>query len=150
MKTKEGYGTDVLFAVGSVRFRTRHKRGGECRAWVKIAEPSVWILRSQFVWISKNGPIPKGMVIHHKDEDKTNDAIENLMMVSKSQHLAMHRGSFLKKAIQSFVETRRLLRWTTKSQTKRSGRHPKNCQCGIHSVPKRDQRSAAALDLPPK
>lgn len=122
--------------VGTVRVRTRHKRGGERRAFVKVAEPNEWVLMARHVWEQANGPIPPGMGIHHKDEDKLNDTLANLELVSKADHLAIHRAEFKDRAIVGFVAARRKSRWTTKSATKRVGRHPKDCDCPLHRTSK--------------
>ena len=42
------------------------------------------------VWEHHNGPIPDGFDIHHIDHDKWNNAVENLMLVSKDEHTRMH------------------------------------------------------------
>lgn len=34
--------------------------------------------------------VPKGFVIHHIDENKDNNLIENLMLLSKSEHSKLH------------------------------------------------------------
>ena len=44
----------------------------------------------RWVWINHFGAIPKGMDIHHKDGDKGNNEIENLEMMSRSDHLKRH------------------------------------------------------------
>jgi len=44
----------------------------------------------RWVWINYHGAIPKGMDIHHKDGDKDNNEIENLEMLSRSEHLKRH------------------------------------------------------------
>jgi hypothetical protein len=38
------------------------------------------------VWEFYNGPIQKGWDIHHIDEDRTNNAIENLECLPKAEH----------------------------------------------------------------
>ena len=48
------------------------------------------IKRCRYVWESINGPIPKGMVIHHLDENKLNDEISNLVCITRSQHTSIH------------------------------------------------------------
>ena len=52
--------------------------------------------RKQFehrlVWEAHYGPLPDGMLIHHKDGDKTNNAIENLMAVTPKDHRRYHAG----------------------------------------------------------
>jgi hypothetical protein len=44
----------------------------------------------RWVWINHHGAIPKGMDIHHKDGNKDNNDIENLEMLSRSDHLKKH------------------------------------------------------------
>jgi hypothetical protein len=110
--------------IGTVRIRTRHKRSGEQRAWVKVAEPNEWKLRAQVVWEEHHGPIPRGMVVHHRDENKLNDAIENLQLLTKAKHLDEHRAAYLPKSLASLIQARRSRRWSTKSATKHTGRPP--------------------------
>lgn len=120
------------YPIGTIRVRTRRKRN-DTRAFIKIEEPNTWILYAHFVWEEAHGAIPVGMSVHHEDGNRLNDAIENLLLVSKADHLAIHRPEFKDKAIASFVEARRTQKWSTKSDTKRTGRHPRNCTCPIHS-----------------
>lgn len=44
----------------------------------------------RWVWLNERGPIPKGMDIHHVDGDKSNNNIENLELLSRSEHLKRH------------------------------------------------------------
>ena len=76
-------------AVGSVKIRMYH---GKMRACQKVAEPNTWRLRSQVVWESVNGQLPKGYTIHHKDRDVSNDDISNLELLSRGEHLQEHRA----------------------------------------------------------
>lgn len=46
--------------------------------------------RARKVWRAKNGDIPKGYHIHHKDGDFTNNTIENLVCISASEHSKLH------------------------------------------------------------
>lgn len=110
--------------IGTVRVRTRHGRGGERRAFVKIADPNVWELRARVTWETAHGAIPRGMGIHHRDDNKLNDAIDNLELVSKARHLEIHRPEFQAKCIATLVSARKERRWSTKSATKRTGRPP--------------------------
>ena len=48
------------------------------------------VLMHRYVWGYYNGVIPDGYVIHHKDEDKTNNAIENLECLLNSVHSTYH------------------------------------------------------------
>ena len=58
---------------------------------MKVSEPNVWKLRAQVVWEESNGPLPRGMVIHHENGDKLDDRLENLAACTKAEHLAHHR-----------------------------------------------------------
>lgn len=42
-------------------------------------------------WQRKNGPIPKGMELHHKDFNPFNRDLNNLILVSKKKHKRIHR-----------------------------------------------------------
>jgi predicted Zn-ribbon and HTH transcriptional regulator len=75
--------------IGSVTHRT-HKYDRE-RAWVKIAEPNIWIINADFVWMQHGGTIPRGFVVHHLDGDTLNDGIGNLALVSRAHHINTHR-----------------------------------------------------------
>lgn len=44
----------------------------------------------QLQWLAWKGIIPKRFVIHHKDENKENDHIDNLNCMSKSEHRKYH------------------------------------------------------------
>jgi hypothetical protein len=115
---------DRSVPIGTVRIRTRHKRSGEQRAFIKIAEPNVWILRARHIWEQARGPIPRGMGIHHKDRNKLNDDLGNLELVSKAEHIDEHRDEYRDKTTAALVAARKERRWSTKSDTKRTGRPP--------------------------
>lgn len=42
------------------------------------------------VWEAHNGPIPEGMLVHHKDHDKWNNDIANLELLSRVGHAEEH------------------------------------------------------------
>lgn len=91
---KPGRVGDKWLPVGTVSIRTDHARSGRQRAFVKLAEPNVWRERALISWESMNGPIPSGMVIHHRDRDSLNDDPENLALISRADHLREHRHEF--------------------------------------------------------
>lgn len=43
-----------------------------------------------YMWEKYNGKIPKGYEIHHKDENKGNNEIANLMCMTRKEHLKWH------------------------------------------------------------
>lgn len=42
-------------------------------------------------WLKYHGDIPKGYVIHHKDGNKLNWNIDNLELLSRSEHIKEHK-----------------------------------------------------------
>lgn len=59
--------------------------------WMKQDER--WTKRSHVAFLENNPEIkqiPKGFVIHHKDRDKLNDNINNLVLMDNSTHGKLH------------------------------------------------------------
>jgi hypothetical protein len=117
-------GVAATCPVGTVRIRTRHKRRGDRRAYVKVAEPGVWVLRARVVWEQAHGPIPRNVGIHHKDRNTLNDALENLELMNKSQHVNEHRAEWEAKRIAAVRKANTGRTWSTKSKEKFTGRPP--------------------------
>jgi hypothetical protein len=74
--------------VGSVTVRIYK---GTRRAWVKVAEPKEWRLRALVVYEQAFGPVPRGLVVHHRDHDSLNDVPENLVAITRAEHAQEHR-----------------------------------------------------------
>lgn len=53
------------------------------------AEGRFW-LEHDYIWYLYNGDIPKGYVIHHKNQIRTDNRISNLQLMSRSEHIALH------------------------------------------------------------
>lgn len=70
--------------VGSVVFNTNKER-----MMVKGADGK-WRYRARVVWADAHGPIARGLFIHHINEDKTDDRLENLQALTNSDHMALH------------------------------------------------------------
>jgi hypothetical protein len=71
-------------------FRRAERQGGS-RAGGKLR---TYFLHKQ-VWVDHHGPIPTGMVVHHKDENPANNEIGNLELKTPSRHSKDH-GSIYK------------------------------------------------------
>lgn len=44
----------------------------------------------RYIWEQARGPVPKGYVVHHIDHDPENNHIDNLCVMSQSEHMAHH------------------------------------------------------------
>lgn len=51
-------------------------------------------LAHHIVWETANGPIPVGYELHHIDCNKHNNDLENLMLVTRSEHQRIHSPHF--------------------------------------------------------
>ena len=52
----------------------------------------------RMVWEYYNGPIPEGCHVHHRDGDKCNNNIENLVLLDGHEHLHEHMSTPERKA----------------------------------------------------
>lgn len=60
---------------------------------VKVEEPNKWKPKHKVVWEAANGKVPKGYIIIFRDNDKTNTAIGNLMLITHRTHAILnHTG----------------------------------------------------------
>lgn len=65
-----------------------YDRKGYPLVWVDGKSVKLHVL----VWERANGPKPKGYEIHHRDEDKTNYDLTNLVLLSPVEHQRTHAG----------------------------------------------------------
>jgi hypothetical protein len=61
---------------------------GYAIVWVDGKNRKVHVLE----WEKHNGPKPAGYIVHHKDHNKANWTIDNLQLVTQSDHLRIHAG----------------------------------------------------------
>ena len=45
----------------------------------------------KLVWEAFNGPVPEGCQIHHRDKNKLNNNLSNLICLNKKEHNALHK-----------------------------------------------------------
>jgi hypothetical protein len=58
---------------------------------IKVVGCRRWPFEHRLVWEAIHGPIPKGHVIHHRNENRTDNRIENLELCSSnSDHFSKH------------------------------------------------------------
>lgn len=58
---------------------------------IKIADPGKWKGKHKIIWEESNGPIPKNHVVIFADGNKLNLDIENLLLITRRQLMAMNR-----------------------------------------------------------
>ncbi len=85
---KPGQSAHNKLPIGSETIRTYK---GKKRAWIKIHEPNEWKLKAVYVYELINGPLPKGLVVHHTDHNSMNDLPDNLQALTRSQHIIEHK-----------------------------------------------------------
>lgn len=56
-------------------------------------------LQHVLVWEAAHGPVPPGHSLHHINEDKTDNRIENLALVDKLTHKRLHGGCELRDGV---------------------------------------------------
>lgn len=88
-----------LFDYDDITGVLTHKANGREAGWVKpdgtrkLKVSGKSYLAHYVVWEMFNGEVPKGFIVNHKDSDRRNNVIENLELVSKTQHLqAYHQN----------------------------------------------------------
>ena len=59
------------------------------------------------VWEYHNGAIPDGYHVHHVDEDKTNNDIGNLKIISAGDHVNIHRANNEKARLEAFRNSKK-------------------------------------------
>ncbi|MDR3173379.1 MAG: HNH endonuclease [Treponema sp.] len=59
--------------------------------YVKTARPNVWKMKHLVIWEAAHGPVPEGHRVIFADRDKTNFALENLILVTKGELAVMNR-----------------------------------------------------------
>jgi len=78
------------FPTWTVRVRLVN---GTRRAFIKLPSGD-WRWRSVWRWEQWNGcSLPRGMNVHHKDENTLNDAIDNLEVLTLAEHMQRHRDT---------------------------------------------------------
>jgi len=76
MKDSKG---KFIETTGSTRYKRKEKNG-------------INMQHSRYVWEQHNGPIPNGYLIHHINENKKDDRLENLKMMTSKEHNRLHHA----------------------------------------------------------
>lgn len=62
---------------------------------IKVAEPRTWRPKHRVLWEAENGPVPAGSVLIFADGDKTNTAIDNLILVTRAELAVLNKNRLL-------------------------------------------------------
>ena len=56
----------------------------------KVINKRVTIHKHRKIWIETFGEVPEGHIIHHKDGNKKNNSLDNLLCISRKDHALLH------------------------------------------------------------
>jgi hypothetical protein len=119
----DGRGCHLNHSRGPNHYRWNHNAIYDDRGYKKVrvgrnhslADPNGYAYEHLIVWISAGNALPKsGELIHHKDENKEDNRIENLELKTKAAHNSLHNakrgrdvnGRFLPKAAGRLLDGR--------------------------------------------
>lgn len=85
---KKGQIPHNKLSLGSIV--ARQAKNDVVRKWVKIKEPNIWIEYSKYLWLKAGRKLVKDMVLHHKNNNSTEDRLGNLILVSRVEHPKLH------------------------------------------------------------
>jgi hypothetical protein len=68
---------------------------GYLRACINVGGKQMHFMVHRIVWVSVNGPVPKGHQVDHGDTDKQNNAISNLEAVTGRVNMARAKAAGL-------------------------------------------------------
>lgn len=64
------------------------------RVWLKVREHGtkwqMWRRRAYVVWEAASGPVSPGRLLHHINEDCSDDRLDNLQLVTRAEHARIH------------------------------------------------------------
>ena len=76
---------------------------GTWRNHIKVAEPNSWESHAVFLWKKAYGKIKEGCVMHHINKNALDDRLDNFQMLSRVEHLEMHREDYKKNQGSRFI-----------------------------------------------
>lgn len=86
---KKGHSGNEMKPVGATRICSK-----DGYVMVKVAMPNKWRLKHVVEWEMHNGKVPAGHRLWFKDNDRTNWAIDNLMLISRAQGAVINKMGF--------------------------------------------------------
>lgn len=116
----EGRTKDGCFApiTGKTRYRVSQRNGRRMTA-------------QRAVWIDAYGTIPRGYYIHHKDKNPRNNALDNLLAVTITEHNRIHAHSPWNKGLTVGSSVKLAEAHKTKGLSKTMGKYPMFIQARV-------------------
>jgi len=75
------------------RFNTQPTRNiGKRGYWLIYVPGRRWIKEHHYIWEKNHGPLPEGQVIHHINFDRLDNRIENMRLMTQSEHMKLHQA----------------------------------------------------------
>jgi hypothetical protein len=98
-----GFAARLWRPIGTVTIRhdlpflwQKRRRGpkstrGKARRWIKVKDDGRlqdrWVPYALYLWEKRNGPVPDGLIVVHKDGNQMHDVIDNLIIVNRRRHI---------------------------------------------------------------
>lgn len=90
-------------------------------AYVYVPSLGRPIKRSKFVLDCVGISVPRGYIIHHKDEDRLNDDPSNLEVMTGTEHVQLHHtGRISSEENRKNIRTASVSRWTNEAKEEHS------------------------------
>ena len=95
-----------------------------------LADPNGYAYEHLVVWVAAGRPRPqRGEIIHHVNEDKTDNRIENLRLMTRAEHSQMHSDAMPDAWVETIRECYADGNWTMKKLAE-------HFECSIQRVSK--------------
>jgi len=101
LRDKGHYKRDNTYLQGENNPAWKGGRNITQKGYVRIRKFGGYVLEHRYVWEQANGEIPPGYQIHHINHNKQDNRLENLQLLSNSEHQKLHnqpkdkRGRFV-------------------------------------------------------
>lgn len=91
--------------------KSADRRRGKGRSYIRIRVNGERVYLHRYIFETHVRPLEPDEIVHHKDENKWNNAPENLAAMSRAEHLAEH-GYFLNNRFHKFEsEPQEVIEW---------------------------------------
>ena len=85
---KKGRESKNKLPIGTI---VKRLEKGKVRNFIKVGDPNKWKYYYIYLWEQTNGKVPNGYVIHHINKISDDDRLENLICITRKEHINIHR-----------------------------------------------------------